>query len=298
MLSKAKNAGFTLIELLVVIAIIALLIGILLPSLSAARQTALTTVCQLNMRQVGTAGIMYANDYEDKIWPANIWLRRSDDPDIARDFTIEDENKWGSAPGVIFDYVDNAHDILECPKNQRRGDGSGDDSLTDLVQGRELDTDYSINANAQGAKIYNEIRSGYHPEPTQQSAIIALGSEEARDIIEFTSLPFMIEENSAHVARGLSSNDARWLGTDKLTNRHGGGATLGLIDGSVLLHKMSIDVHPEEEAGDAQYFDTRNMRYRGTFGTGARVIQGWIYNGTDGDPFEFGWVNRPRITNN
>ncbi|MGF1634642.1 MAG: type II secretion system protein [Phycisphaerae bacterium] len=63
----ARNNAFTLVELLVVVGIIALLVGILLPSLSAATEKARQANCLSNLRQLHTAFVLYAHDNRDQV---------------------------------------------------------------------------------------------------------------------------------------------------------------------------------------------------------------------------------------
>jgi prepilin-type N-terminal cleavage/methylation domain-containing protein/prepilin-type processing-associated H-X9-DG protein len=66
--SPRRRPAFTLIELLVVVAIIAILAAILFPVFAQAREKARQTTCVSNLKQLGTAALMYAQDW-DELWP-------------------------------------------------------------------------------------------------------------------------------------------------------------------------------------------------------------------------------------
>jgi prepilin-type N-terminal cleavage/methylation domain-containing protein len=65
MRTRHRSRGFTLIELLVVIAIIAILAAILFPVFAQAREKARQASCLSNAKQMSTAVMMYAQDYDE-----------------------------------------------------------------------------------------------------------------------------------------------------------------------------------------------------------------------------------------
>ena len=108
---KAKQ-GFTLIELLVVIAVIAILMGILLPSLSAARMHAMRVASAGNLRQIGIAIEMYTQD------------NRGAFPETSHGLTGQAARRR-SWIFTLSPYIGDVNEVRICPADPQRKERRG-----------------------------------------------------------------------------------------------------------------------------------------------------------------------------
>jgi prepilin-type N-terminal cleavage/methylation domain-containing protein/prepilin-type processing-associated H-X9-DG protein len=142
---KRKRHGFTLVELLVVIGIIALLISILLPSLSNAREQANIIKCASNLRQIYLANQMYANANKGYMMPSRVASGG------ATNSYWCGADVLGTLFGVAPGNVEQVQKFLICPSNAR-----------DKNPALSFHVDYTYNGNLGDDRAY-PWSPGYDP---------------------------------------------------------------------------------------------------------------------------------------
>jgi prepilin-type N-terminal cleavage/methylation domain-containing protein/prepilin-type processing-associated H-X9-DG protein len=199
--------GFTLVELLVVIGIIALLVSILLPSLARARESGNRLVCLSNLKQLGTAMMMYVNDNKGALPLTGLGSHRD-----------EDVIWWQQAvrprigEGGIGRYLGLSPDqlaILRCPSDDANF------RFYNPTSPNQFQFSYSMNYQL----------NGNGPKPVKRLVQVRQSAEKV--------MFFEEDENTIDDANAqIWSQAGRWVGTDLLAIRHDKRAKTELPDAS------------------------------------------------------------------
>jgi len=205
-----RRGGFTLIELLIVIGLVALVLGLLMPALAGARESARRTVCGANLKQLMGGAHLYANEFSDRL-PHPNWAPASEGWLFTEDPLEVIELGAGPATGTLWGYVggeerplEEAHaagssiaTLYRCPSHEAPWDGK-----------TEKLTSYIFN----GAVVNYEKRpAAFRLHRFRQDAIVVWEAQET------LKSPW---------------NDGASTPNQGQSDRHGEGAMVASVDGS------------------------------------------------------------------
>jgi prepilin-type N-terminal cleavage/methylation domain-containing protein len=167
--NRSSHKGFTLVELLVVIGIIALLISILLPSLSRARETANRVKCGSNLRQLGQAMQLYANENQGN-YPRTYYslgtaaitsTQGNNETQPFRTGSAVQTNNIGSAMFLLLRTQDITAAVFVCPSSNSEPDGYTSVSVLANKGNVQYQCNFSGNASAISRNCSYSIQNMY-----------------------------------------------------------------------------------------------------------------------------------------
>ena len=140
-----RKKGFTLIELLVVISIIAMLLAILMPALNKVKKIAMRVVCATNLKGMGTAQMVYGQDYDDdfavqggrgnQMWADN--TTNWDNSDGDKDWSIGEDITVGASLYLLVREADVPVKAFICPSGDETefsGANENTDDQPDIIE--------------------------------------------------------------------------------------------------------------------------------------------------------------------
>jgi prepilin-type N-terminal cleavage/methylation domain-containing protein/prepilin-type processing-associated H-X9-DG protein len=233
---KRAAPGFTLVELLVVMAIVAVLAGLLLPALAAAKAKAHALTCLNNERQLGLAWHLYVGDAGDALpynyGAAEIRLAVSQaryvnwtSPVLSWELDADNTNTALVTRGGLGPYTGDAHRIYRCPSDTVVSDLQAGAGWTARV--RSL----SMNAMVGDAGYYS--RTGTNVNNPHYRQYFRMGQ------IRFPAQVFVfIEEHPDSINDGyFLDKDGSYQWNDLPAAWHGGRAHVTFADGHVESHR-------------------------------------------------------------
>lgn len=263
--TKQTLRGFTLIELLVVISIIALLIGILLPALGAARDTARTVKCLANLRQMGVGFTGYTIDYDGA-------LPVSQSPTFDTDFTVLISNYMGVSGTTFATQGDSeesgVRDVFICP-----------DALDDTSPGQSFHT-YTGHPRLLTA---GRVIAGAPKQPTNNAKID--NETSSSDVITIFDGVQVAEADNKPIPEGFAlDNFSLFGGTFLLRSQLGaGGSGKDLGDTIDIAPGMNtdVDLFGDAGAGNIRGRHTNNTVAAGVYLDGHASSSQFSDDGTD-----------------